>query len=159
MNVIQHRLENGFHRRSSTDLIVIHAMAEVLEMNPDLPAAQFLDKMGLSAHCLIAPQGTVIRCREDDEGAYHAKGFNAHSVGVEILTPGTHTYVTWLDAIQGDWVSDEQYEAAIELVRGWMTKYNLTTDNVKRHSDIDPARKKDPGNGFKWEWFLKKLNG
>jgi len=60
--------------------IIIHAMAEFI-VNEDKQqfAPLFLESIGFSAHSLIAPSGVNIRCREDKQGAYHAKGFNKNT--------------------------------------------------------------------------------
>jgi len=79
-------LDAGFDNHSPKR-IVIHAMGEYIDTEPvDYHAVDWLRKLGLSAHAFITPSGVVIRGRKDAQGAYHAKGYNAGSLGVEFLT-------------------------------------------------------------------------
>ena len=89
--------------------IVIHAMAEYLPMH----ATEFLDTVKLSAHVLVAPDGTLYRCREDSSGAHHAKGFNMDSLGLEVLVAGKHDYGSFVEATKTPYVTDEQYRAVV----------------------------------------------
>ena len=129
--------------------IVIHAMGEFIDTeNEDYYAVDFIAKMGLSVHAFVTPSGVVIRSRDDREGAYHAKGYNTDTLGVEFLVKGLHTYSTFLDAIKGEYLTTPQYQAGIDLVKGWMEKWNINKSNVVFHSTLSPDRKFDPGEGF-----------
>lgn len=138
----------------SPDRIVLHAMSEYIE---GLYAVDFLKNIGLSVHAMITPDGTIIRCRDDNEGAYHAKGFNTNSLGVEFLVKGQHTYNSFLTAIQKPYLSKEQYEAGVYLVKSWMKEYDIT--KVQEHSYLSPRRKFDPGPGFPKIQFSKDIDG
>ena len=147
-------LEAGAQSQSPSR-IVVHAMAEFIDTEPhDYHAVEWLRKLGLSAHTCITPSGVVIRSRRDDEGAYHAKGFNTDSLGVEFLVAGIHTYPTFLDAMKKKYLTPVQYRAGVELVREWRDRHEITT--IDRHSDLSPGRKADPDRGFPWEQFLKE---
>lgn len=134
------------------DTIVIHAMAEYVgeEHAPD-----FLLRSGLSAHALVAPDGTLYRCRDDDQGAYHAKGFNRHSLGIEVLVAGRHGYDSFAKAIALHYITDAQYAAVLAQCQEWLKLHDIT--RVVRHSDLSPGRKIDPGAGFPWGRFLSDL--
>lgn len=123
--------------------IVIHAMSEYID---GLFAVDFLKSIGLSVHALICPNGKVIRCRLDNEGAYHAKEYNNNSLGVEFLVKGEHSYPSFLSAIQRPYLTEEQYEAGVKLVKQWISKYEII--KVWEHSWLSPGRKFDPGPGF-----------
>jgi AmpD protein len=138
-------------------MIVVHAMGEFLLDPKPIHATDFLEKIRLSAHALVAPSGNIYICRDDDQGAYHAKGYNTDSLGIEILVAGHHNYGSFLEKIKTDWVTDEQWEAAVTAVSNWMQSYDIPLHKVVRHSDISPGRKVDPGVGFKWEKFLEAL--
>lgn len=125
--------------------IVVHAMAERIN---GMDASHFLESIGLSAHALVAPQGNIIRCREDTQGAYHAKGFNRNSLGIEFLVPGEHSYESFLAAIDRPWVNDVQLLAGARVIAEWIARHGIT--QIDGHCDIDPTRKKDPGQ-FPWD--------
>lgn len=155
MHIIERPLSKG-NKYNKPKMIVVHAMAEYLETKEGLTfAPNFLDKIGLSAHALIIPNGDVMICRPDHQGAYHARGFNTDSLGVEFLVRGAYNYGSFIKAIQSDYVTDAQYEAASELVRQWVNNHSIKT--IVRHSDISPERKVDPGTGFKWDEFLEMI--
>lgn len=138
--------------------IIVHAMAHRIRVSDDnvLYAASFLERQGLSAHMLVAPDGTAIRCRDDDQGAWHAKGYNTDSLGIEVLVDGEHNYSTFLEAIEGKWVTGAQYETAVDIVAHWCHKWGIRTEagELDRHCDVDVARKRDPGGGFNWSRFV-----
>ena len=149
-------LEHG-SRHNNPKMIVVHCMGEfILDPHP-IHASDFLDKLGYSAHVLVEPVGDVIICRDDDQGAYHAKGYNTDSLGIEFLVPGHHTYGTFLEAIKSPYVGDEQWAAGINAVRAWMETYEIDVSKVFRHSDLSPGRKVDPGAGFAWDKFIGAL--
>jgi len=141
--------------RNNPDSIVIHAMGEFIKCNGSYShAVDFLRGIGLSAHALICPDGSVIQCRPIDKGAYHAKGHNTTSIGIEFLVSGAHDYESFIDAINYDYLTNAQYRAGIDLCREWGEGLNIV-----RHSDIDPQRKKDPGEGFPWIDFIDEIRG
>lgn len=157
--VIQRPLEHGSDHQTPKRIIV-HAMAYRIRMKDEVMfAASFLDHIGLSAHMLIAPHGTPIRCRDDEQGAWHAKGYNTDSLGVEVLVPGEHNYSTFVEAIESPWVGPEQYEATVAVVAHWCKKWGIGTEpgSLDRHSDVDPDRKVDPGRGFPWDRFVRDV--
>jgi N-acetyl-anhydromuramyl-L-alanine amidase AmpD len=136
--------------------IVLHAMGEYVKLDSgNKHAYDFLKDIGLSAHALICPDGTIIRCRDDNQGAYHARGFNTDSLGVEFLVTGKHTYSSFKSAIKKPYLTFEQHISGVELLRDWCSKHTIVS--IDRHSDIDPERKVDPGEGFPFDLILKDI--
>lgn len=146
----------GGSKTNDPELIVIHAMGEYIEWEPeDLWAPAFLEKIGLSVHILITPDGTIIRCREDNQGAWHAKNFNTNSLGIEFLVKGHHTYETFRSKIKESYITAPQYDAGVEQVREWIEKHHI--ESIKAHSELSPRRKFDPGMGFPMTTFIQDV--
>lgn len=160
MRTIERLLDHG-PRKQRPRRIVVHGMGHQIltDEGEALYAASFLDRLGWSAHRLAAPDGTVIVCRHDEQGAWHARGFNDDSLGIEVLVDGIHNYSTFLEAIDTDWVTDEQFEAAVCTVADWCRRWGIppVPGHLDRHSDVDPERKVDPGRGFDWERFVDRV--
>lgn len=140
------------------DSIIVHAMAEFIDYQGERYfAPDFLNKIGLSCHYMVDPSGGVIECAHPlEQTAYHAKGFNTHSIGIEILVPGVFNYSDFINRIDTPWVSDSQMSATCNLV-AWCFN-NFPIDTLLRHCDVSPQRKKDPGLGFNWEWLTDWLD-
>lgn len=104
----------------------------------------------VSCHYLVAEDGTVLRMVDEEKRAWHAgrshwrevDDVNSASVGIEIVNPGH------------DWgyrpFPDEQMEAVVALVARIKDRHAITRGNIVGHSDIAPARKRDPGELFPW---------
>ena len=157
MKIIQSPSENGGTSIFFPRMVVVHSMGEFLLDPHPIHATDFLEKIGLSAHALVDSKGNTYLCRDDDQMAYHAKGYNKTALGIEFLVEGHHTYASFLEAIKADWVTSEQFDAGVEAVKIWCRAYDIPREKVVRHSDISPGRKVDPGTGFKWEKFLDEV--
>lgn len=139
------------------DTIIIHAIGEYVDVGTGEfeYAPDFLQRQGLSAHGMVAPNGTVFRCRQDTEGGYHAQGFNTNSLGIEIMVAGQHDYASFARAIKTPYITNEQYAALLSQCREWCKLHRIT--KIVRHSDVSPGRKIDPGAGFPMAQFLSDL--
>ena len=104
----------------------------------------------VSAHYLVAEDGTILRMVAEEQRAWHAgrswwRGItdvNSASIGIEIVNPG-HEYGYRP-------FPDEQIGALIPLLAEIKARHAITRGNVVGHSDIAPARKNDPGELFPW---------
>lgn len=104
----------------------------------------------VSCHYLVAEDGTVLEMVAEDKRAWHAgashwRGVtdcNSASIGIEIVNPGHEFgYRPFPDA---------QVEAVVRLVAEVKDRHGITRGNIVGHSDIAPARKRDPGELFPW---------
>jgi N-acetyl-anhydromuramyl-L-alanine amidase AmpD len=140
-------------KKQTPKKIVLHSMGEYIISDAGIMHAyDFLKHIGLSVHALICPDGTVLRCRDDTQGAYHAKGFNKDSLGVEFLVKGKHTYSSFKKAIKKPYITFEQHVAGVELLRDWCSLYDITS--IEEHRSLSPKRKFDLGSGFPLKQFL-----
>ncbi|MFA5968531.1 MAG: N-acetylmuramoyl-L-alanine amidase [Sphingomonas sp.] len=104
----------------------------------------------VSAHYVVAEDGTVLRLVAEEKRAWHAgkshwrhiDDVNSASVGIEIVNPGHEFGYRPFP--------DEQVDAVIRLVHGIKDRYEITRGNIVGHSDIAPMRKRDPGELFPW---------
>lgn len=141
---------HGGDRVNSPKRIIIHSMAEFIEGDHAVNFIQNVVK--LSAHALIDPSGHIYRLRNDRQSAWHARGFNKDSLGLEFLVTGEHTYGSFIDIIKRPYITDAEYQAGVEQVKEWCSLYPI--ESIDRHSDVSPGRKVDPGEGFPWDEFL-----
>jgi N-acetylmuramoyl-L-alanine amidase len=104
----------------------------------------------VSSHYLVAEDGNVLRLVAEDKRAWHAgrshwRGItdvNSASIGIEIVNPGhEHGYRPF---------PEPQVDAVIRLVHAIKDRHEITRGNIVGHSDIAPARKRDPGELFPW---------
>jgi len=104
----------------------------------------------LSAHYIVLEDGRIVQCVPEDKRAWHAgvsswageDDINSCSIGIEIINRGH------------DWGYPDfplrQIAAVIALCRGIMLRRKMPGYRVLAHSDVAPARKKDPGEKFPW---------
>ena len=150
MNVIELASPNHAPRPpdAAIDVLVLHYT--------ELPLKESLDILcdgarehPVSAHYVLAEDGTLYRLVPEDRVAWHAgrshwrgrEALNATSIGVEIvnLHGDRHDY------------PGPQIAALIELCHGILARHpGIVPRNVVGHSDIAPKRKIDPGLRFPW---------
>src|SRR3954469_15392076 len=104
----------------------------------------------VSAHYVVLEDGRIVQCVPEAKRAWHAgasywageQDINSCSIGVEIVNRGH------------DWgypdFPSRQIAAVTALCRGIMLRRNVPSHRVLGHSDVAPARKKDPGEKFPW---------
>ena len=180
--VVEQRLEHSHTRLHQVKGVVVHCMGEYVRLSMTeggrVPAWDFLARSPqlaggkLSAHCLVSPGGTIVRCVSDDQGAYHAgvskwrewNNLNAWFLGIELLLPGDWAYGPFKTALMdGSAVfPGPSLEAAAWQVATWVETHAVGLDNVVRHSDVagDGVRgegrgKLDPGTGLDWTAFMQ----
>ncbi len=105
----------------------------------------------VSAHALIARDGTIFELVSDDRVAYHAgKSFwrgksslNKWSLGVELVGAYNGPYLS-------EGFTDEQYDSLILWIKDKSDSYNLSVEDWIGHEMVSPGRKQDPGPKFSW---------
>lgn len=105
----------------------------------------------VSCHYVVAEDGALRQLVDDDRRAWHAgrsswadlTDINSASIGIEIVNGG-HRY--GLPPFP-----DAQIEAVIALCRHLTERYDIRPKRILAHSDVAPARKRDPGERFPWQ--------
>ena len=104
----------------------------------------------VSAHYIVLEDGGIIQSVSEAKRAWHAgvsswageNDVNSCSIGIEIINCGH------------DWgypdFPSRQIAAVIALCRGITLRRTIPPHRVLGHSDVAPARKKDPGEKFPW---------
>jgi N-acetylmuramoyl-L-alanine amidase len=104
----------------------------------------------VSSHYIVLEDGRIVQCVPEAKRAWHAgasswageEDINSCSIGIEIVNRGH------------DWGYPDfplrQIAAVIALCRGIMLRREVPSHRVLAHSDVAPARKKDPGEKFPW---------
>jgi N-acetylmuramoyl-L-alanine amidase len=104
----------------------------------------------VSAHYVVLEDGTIIQCVPEARRAWHAgqaawageTDINSCSIGIEIANPGhDHGYPEF---------PRRQIAAVTTLCRSIFTRHKIPRERVLGHSDVAPARKRDPGEKFPW---------
>jgi N-acetylmuramoyl-L-alanine amidase len=105
----------------------------------------------VSAHYFVWESGEVAQLVAEDKRAWHAgAGFwsgnsdlNSASIGVEIVNPGHDGALPPFPR--------RQIEGVIGLCRDIAARRAIRGERILAHSDIAPARKRDPGEKFPWD--------
>jgi N-acetylmuramoyl-L-alanine amidase len=133
----------------SPDMIVLHYTG----MEDSEAALRRLcsPKSEVSAHYVVFEDGRIVQCVPEARRAWHAgtawwggeQDVNSCSIGIEIANPG-HDY-GYPD------FPKRQIAAVITLCRTIINRYRIPAERVLAHSDVAPARKRDPGEKFPWQ--------
>ncbi len=144
----------GERRTGPTDILLLHytGMASYSEAIEWLcnPQSQ------VSSHYTITENGEVYRHVDEAVRAQHAgvsfwageTDINSRSIGIEICNGG-HDYGL------PDFPKP-QIAVLIELCREIVARHNIPKQRVLAHSDVAPARKRDPGEKFPWKLLARK---
>lgn len=158
---------------SQVDMVVIHCTE-----TPTLASArEFGERVlyegsgtGNSGHYYIDRDGTVVLYVRPDRIAHHVRGFNARSVGIELVNTGRYPH--WRDSRHQ--AMDEPYTeaqvAALIALLGKLREELPSLRYITGHEDLDreleaafddPSvlvpRKRDPGPLFPWARVLEAV--
>jgi N-acetylmuramoyl-L-alanine amidase len=148
VSVIEAPSPNFDERALAVSMIVLHYTGM---RTADEAIARLRDPAAkVSAHYVIAEDGTILRLVDEAKRAWHAgkshwrmiDDVNSASIGIEIVNPGHEFGYRPFP--------EEQIDALIPLMAEIKDRYGITRGNVVGHSDIAPTRKQDPGELFPW---------
>lgn len=148
VTIIEAPSPNFDERRAPVTMLVLHYTG--METGAAALARLRDPEAKVSAHYLVEEDGTILRLVAEDKRAWHAgqslwRGIddvNSASIGIEIVNPGHEWgYRAFPQA---------QIDALVPLIADIEARHGITRGNVVGHSDIAPARKRDPGELFPW---------
>lgn len=168
------KIPNEKHGRrreaSDIDLLIIHSHAEwVIDTQDDggkgrgfvWHCTDWLRAIGLSCHAWCLPDGRIVREVDSWNIAYHARGFNDRSIGMEFVVAGVLSYAEFLNAMDqppdAGLYSDAQYESGAGWYAARIREHGLSVSQIDTHMGIDPERKHDPGRAFDLPRFLQMV--
>ncbi|MDQ1288336.1 MAG: hypothetical protein QG622_1901, partial [Actinomycetota bacterium] len=112
-----------------------------------------------SAHYLVGQDGEVIQFVSEDDTAWHARGVNRRSIGIEhvAVKQGGVTYGGTTFGYLPP--TDLEYEESAALVAHLCEKYGLTPDRttIIGHREADPSSTHTscPDGAWDWDHFLR----
>jgi len=152
---------------ASIDLVVIHCT----EL-PDLATAREYGERivypgsgtGNSGHYYVDRDGSIVRYVPDERVAHHCAGWNAQSIGIELVNLGRYPH--WADSRHQQFTepyADAQVAALLELLaalRGRLPSLRRIAGHADLDRRLEPAsdepglllrRRLDPGPLFPWD--------
>lgn len=105
---------------------------------------------GVSCHYVVAEDGAITQLVQETDRAWHAGvsswhgegDINSRSIGIEIANLGhDHGYPDFTDA---------QIDSVMALACDICARHGIRPERILAHSDVAPARKRDPGEKFPW---------
>lgn len=151
---------------AAIDLVVIHCtelpdLAMAREFGERIRHAQ--SQTGNSGHYYVDRDGAIVRFVDDERIAHHAFGYNAHSIGIELVNRGR--YPQWNDSRHQDF-SEPYADAQIEALLTLLARLRAALPGLRLiagHEDLDRRReaasddatillprRRDPGPLFPW---------
>lgn len=132
------------------NFVVIHHTAQ--DSLPQTIKTFTIERTQVSAHYVIADDGTVVHMLNDYLRAWHAgnavwgrnSDINSASIGIELDNNGKEPF------------SEAQINSLLALLTKLKKDYNIPTQNFIGHSDIAPSRKVDPSALFPWQLLAEK---
>ncbi len=148
--------------RKDTKFIVIHSIAEYIDTGePELSpqyCVDFLRERNELPHYFLTPSGIVLKGIPHKRKANHARGFNYCSIGIEVMLPGCHSYVSFLNAMRDE--TEKVCTFPFLQLTVLLTELLDIYPNAKivGHNELSPDRKVDPGNLINVNVLREKFN-
>jgi N-acetylmuramoyl-L-alanine amidase len=106
----------------------------------------------VSAHYLVARDGTVYQLVDERRRAWHAgisrwgadEDINSSSIGIELDNNGREPY------------APAQIDALLALLADIRSRHDIPRENFLGHGDVAPGRKVDPGALFPWKLLAQR---
>ncbi|WP_084422146.1 N-acetylmuramoyl-L-alanine amidase [Henriciella litoralis] len=154
MKIIQRPSPNFNERKAPLDMLVLHYTG--METGDAALERMCDEEASVSAHYMIRECGEVVQLVAEDKRAWHAgvsrwqgdEDLNSRSIGIEIVNGG-HDWPDDDGALPA--YPDAQIDAVIALSKAIIERWSIPQTRIVGHSDIAPARKKDPGEHFPWK--------
>jgi N-acetyl-anhydromuramyl-L-alanine amidase AmpD len=155
----------------SIDVVVIHTMEIGERKGAAAACARWFASPAseVSAHYCVDAD-TVIQCVREEDVAWHARGGNANSVGIELAGFARQSPAEWRDAY-----SDTVLQSAARLTAEVCARHGIPLRRlhaadlvagrrgVTGHADVSAAFHRsdhwDPGLGFPWSRFVQLARG
>lgn len=105
---------------------------------------------------------SIVWMLPDDHTAWHVRGYNSPSLGIEIATQAHR----WDDAPE-EWLAGV-VENIAKVLAIWSQRHDIPLRRITReqaddgqkgivaHADLDPSRRSDPGDDFPWQRVLDR---
>jgi N-acetylmuramoyl-L-alanine amidase len=136
-------------RRAAVDILLLHYTG--MQSTDEALGRLASPDAKVSSHYLVREDGTVVQMVAEARRAYHAgvsswdgeTDINSRSIGIEIANPG-HDFGC-------PPYPEKQVASVIGLCRDILGRHAaIRPERVLAHSDVAPARKRDPGEWFFW---------
>jgi N-acetyl-anhydromuramyl-L-alanine amidase AmpD len=148
------------------DTIVIHTIEIVEVENAAERCARWFasPRSEVSAHYCVDAD-SVIQCVREEDVAWHARGGNRSSIGVELAGTAKQTTEEWADAYSAavlvraaELVAEVALRHDVPVRRIGPVGLQRGARGITGHADVSQAFRKsdhwDPGPGFPWARFL-----
>lgn len=128
--------DNAGIRRKTTQGVVLHAThgnAATVEQEFQATLNWFRSPASqVSAHAVIAWDGTIAYCVSDELEAWHSRELNGSHLGVELAKPRLESPL-----------SDAQYRGLAWLLNRWAAKYGFPLDDthLPEHRETAPGKR------------------
>ncbi len=151
LKIVPYPSPNFSKRKLPVDTIILHYTATKSAEQALRHLANPKAKARVSAHYVVAEDGTIYRMVDEKHRASHAgvsywrgvTDINSSSIGIEIVNAG-------VDKKGGRPPYPEaQIAAVVALCKDVQSRHRIQW--VLGHSDVAPTRKQDPGEHFPWK--------